>query len=213
MPKLLIATGNKGKVRELEALLESLDLELVMPKDLGLALEVEETGSTYAENAALKARAFAQASGLVSLADDSGLEVDALGGAPGLYSARYGAPIPPFSEKKGGEKEGGRPTDADRRAYLLHNLRAHPRPWTARFHATIAIAAPDGRVRFAEGVCPGEIIPEERGAGGFGYDPIFMLAGSGKTMAELGMDEKNRLSHRARAVQAAVPILEELLGV
>jgi len=199
MPKLLIATGNKGKLRELEALLKDLGLELVMPKDLGLALEVEETGSTYAENAALKARAFAQASGLVSLADDSGLEVEALGGAPGLYSARY-SPLPGAS-------------DSDRRAYLLQNLLGHPRPWTARFHAAIAIAAPDGRVRFAEGTCPGEIIPEARGAGGFGYDPIFMLAGLGKTMAELEMGEKNRLSHRARAVQAAVPILKELLEV
>ncbi len=199
MLKLLIATGNRGKLRELEALLKDLDLELVMPKDLGLTLEVEETGSTYAENAALKARAFAQASGLVSLADDSGLEVEALGGAPGLYSARY-SPLPGAS-------------DSDRRAYLLQNLRAHPRPWTARFHATIAIAAPDGRVRFAEGICPGEIIPEARGMGGFGYDPIFMLDDLGKTMAELGMDEKNRLSHRARAVQAAIPVLKEILGL
>ncbi|MEW5827590.1 MAG: non-canonical purine NTP pyrophosphatase, partial [Chloroflexota bacterium] len=109
--------------------------------------------------------------------------------------------------------DGGGWTDADRRAYLLHNLGGHPRPWAARFHAAIAIAAPDGRIRFAEGICPGEIIPEERGAGGFGYDPIFMLAGLGKTMAELGMDEKNRLSHRARAVQAAIPALKEILGL
>jgi XTP/dITP diphosphohydrolase len=199
MPKLLIATGNRGKVLELETLLKNLGLELVVPKDLGLALEVAETGSTYAENAELKARTFAQASGLVSLADDSGLVVEALGGAPGLYSARY-SPMPGAS-------------DSDRRAYLLQNLRGHPRPWTAHFHATIAIAAPDGLVRFAEGICPGEIIPEERGAGGFGYDPIFMLAELGKTMAELDMDEKNRLSHRARAVQAAAPILTELLGI
>jgi XTP/dITP diphosphohydrolase len=103
-------------------------------------------------------------------------------------------------------------TDADRRAYLLHNLRHASRPWTARFCATVAIAAPDGDVRLAEGDCPGEIIPEERGAGGFGYDPIFLLPDLGKTMAELPAAHKNRVSHRARAIHNARPILDALLG-
>jgi len=195
-PRLLIATNNKGKVDELLDLLNDMNLDLVTPADINLELDVHEDGLTYAENAAKKASAFARASGLVSLADDSGLEVDALDGAPGLYSARYSA-------KPGAQ-------DADRRAYLLEKLRAKPRPWTARFHATIAIASPEGGVQILEGMCRGEIIPEERGAGGFGYDPIFLLTELGKTMAELSMDEKNRLSHRARAVQNAKPVLRKI---
>jgi XTP/dITP diphosphohydrolase len=197
--RLLIATNNRGKLEELQALLQGLPIELALPADIGLTLEVEEDGRTYAENASKKAVAFARASGLVSLADDSGLEVDALGGAPGLYSARY-------SPKPGA-------TDADRRARLLAALHGKPRPWTARFHATVAVAVPDGPVRLAEGNCAGEIIPEERGAGGFGYDPVFLLPGRGLTMAELAADEKNRLSHRARAVEAAMPILKNVFGL
>ncbi len=196
--QLLIATNNKGKVIEIQALLADIDYELVTPAQINLNLEVEEDGATYAENAAKKAVAFARASGLISLADDSGLEVDALGGAPGLHSARY-------SLKPGA-------SDADRRAYLLQNLRGEPRPWMARFRATVAVATPQGDVELTEGTCPGEIIPEERGMGGFGYDPIFLLQDIGLTMAELSMDEKNRLSHRARAVLAARPILMKFLG-
>ena len=198
MKKLLIATNNKGKVKELRDLLKGVDVELVMPADINLDLDVVEDGHTYAENATKKALAFAQASNMISLADDSGLEVDALDGAPGLYSARY-------SPKPGA-------SDADRRAYLLENLKDKPRPWTAHFHATIAIATPDKTVQLAEGKCYGEIIPEERGTGGFGYDPIFLFPELGKTMAELEMEQKNRLSHRARAVMNAMPILEKLLG-
>jgi XTP/dITP diphosphohydrolase len=196
MNKLLIATNNAGKVRELQELLKGLDVQLVTPADIDLVLDVVEDGNTYQENAAKKAIAFAQASGLISLADDSGIEVDALAGAPGLYSARY-------SPKQGAD-------DADRRAYLLQNLQDKPRPWTAHFHATIAIARPNGEVQFSEGNCYGEIIPEERGSGGFGYDPIFLLPEFGRTTAELDMDEKNRLSHRARAVINALPILQKL---
>jgi XTP/dITP diphosphohydrolase len=122
--------------------------------------------------------------------------VDALDGAPGLHSARY-ASLP-------------NATDADRRAILLLNLSRNPRPWVARFRATVAIASPGRGVRTVEGVCPGEIIPEERGEGGFGYDPIFRLEGSDKTMAELDMEEKNRLSHRGQALRKAVPVLIEL---
>lgn len=197
MIKLLLATNNHGKLKEFLHIYQGLPVELVIPSQLNLVLEVEESGSTYAENAALKARAFAEASGLFSLADDSGLEVDALGGQPGVHSARY-ATLPGAD-------------DANRRKYLLKNLRGKPRPWIARFRCVIAIGIPGGEVLFAEGVCPGEIIPEERGEQGFGYDPIFLLPEMGLTMAELPVDEKNRLSHRARAAMAAEPILRSLL--
>ena len=200
MKSLLIATNNQGKIKELHELLDDLGIDLVTPAQIGLDLDVVEDGHTYAENAAKKAVAFAHASGLISLADDSGLEVDALDGAPGLYSARYGS--------TNGEKL----SDAGRRQYLLGKLQGKPRPWTAHFHATIAIAIPNGDVQLAEGICPGEIIPEERGSGGFGYDPIFLLPELGKTMAELGMDEKNRLSHRARAVMNARGVLRQLFA-
>jgi XTP/dITP diphosphohydrolase len=200
MPKLLIATENKGKMRELQELLSELPgIELILPSQLGIVLNVEETGSTYAENAALKARAYCEAGRMITLADDSGLEVYALDGAPGIYSARY-------SSKPGA-------TDADRRAFLLENLKSKPRPWLAHFHAAIAIALPGGEVRIAEGDCPGEIISEERGSNGFGYDPIFLLNEQGLTMAELGENEKNRLSHRARAIANAESILKEVLGI
>jgi XTP/dITP diphosphohydrolase len=196
MNKLLIATNNKGKVKELQDLLKDAGLELVTPADINLNLDVEEDGETYAENATKKAIAFAHASRLISLADDSGLEVDALGGAPGLYSARY-------HPKPGAN-------DADRRAYMVENLRGNPRPWTAHFHATIAIAVPDQDVHIVEGNCYGEIIPEERGTGGFGYDPIFLFPELNKTMAELAMEEKNRLSHRAKAAINAIPFLKRI---
>lgn len=203
MKKLLIATGNRGKLFEIRALFEELgflaaqQVELLIPSMLGLQLEVEESGVTYDENATLKALAFARASQLLTLADDSGLEVDVLGGLPGIRSAR-------FSPKTGA-------TDADRRQYLLERLQAFPRPWLAHFHCTVALAWPSGEVRFAQGDCPGEVIPEERGTNGFGYDPIFLLHELGLTMAELSMAQKNQLSHRARAVRAALPILLESL--
>lgn len=201
MTKLLLASGNVGKLREIQAILaeegiQTPSLELILPAQLGIQLDVKEDGANYAENAAKKARAYAKASGLAVLADDSGLEVDALDGQPGLYSARY-APWP-------------HATDADRRRYLLQNLQDKPRPWTAHFHCTVAIAAPDSEMAYAEGNCPGVIIPEERGTNGFGYDPIFLLPDLDLTMAELPMAQKNRLSHRARAVHAALPILKRL---
>ncbi len=197
MYKLLIATGNRGKVKELQILLTRLDVQLFIPKDLGLDLEVVEDGLTYEENAAKKALAYSRVSGMIALADDSGLEVDALNGAPGLYSARY-SPLP-------------QATDADRRAYLLKNLESKPRPWNAHFHATIAISAPGHPVLFAEGNCHGQITPEERGENGFGYDPIFYINELGRTVAELSMNEKNSLSHRALAINNAIPILEKIL--
>ena len=211
MAKILIASNNPGKLVEIQALLtpESglRDVELVMPREQGLALDVVEDGHTYAENAALKAMAYYRAlpsaapgalQRPIILADDSGLEVDALGGEPGLHSARYL----------------GRPgaTDADRRAFLLQNLVGKPRPWRAHFHCTVALVSPRGELVFADGDCPGEIIPNERGTHGFGYDPIFLLTDSGLTMAELSMEQKNRLSHRALAVLAAIPTLKKWLG-
>jgi len=196
MKRLLVATNNPGKLREMLSLLEDLHLDIVTPQGIGIQLEPEENGSTYAENASLKARAFTQASGLVTMADDSGLEVDALAGAPGIRSARF-SPLP-------------HATDADRRAYLLGLLQDYPPPWKAHFHCTVAIATPQDEIYFAQGDYPGVIITQERGTNGFGYDPIFLLEETGLTMAELPMDEKNRLSHRARAVKAAIPILMKL---
>jgi XTP/dITP diphosphohydrolase len=197
MTGLLIATTNPGKIVEIQDLLEDLPFHLLLPADLGIRLEVAETGGTYAENAALKAVAYCAASGILTLADDSGLEVAALDGAPGLHSARY-SPQP-------GAK------DADRRALLLKNLAGKPQPWLARFVCAVVIAAPGQPLQLAEGECRGEILPEERGDNGFGYDPIFYLVGLGRTMAELTRSEKNTLSHRARAVQAALPVLRGFL--
>ena len=198
MKRLLIATNNQGKVREFQELLAGSGIDFVTPAQINLQLEVEEDGTTYQQNAGKKAIAFANASGLISLADDSGLEVEALGGAPGLYSARY-------SPKPGAK-------DKDRRDFLLENLKDKPRPWKAHFHATIAIGIPNGAVQFAGGDCFGAIISAERGSGGFGYDPIFFIPELGKTMAEFSMDEKNHLSHRARALMAAMPILQSVLS-
>jgi XTP/dITP diphosphohydrolase len=196
--KLLLASYNQGKLHELQALLTDVPVDLISPASLNLSLDVVEDGLTYQENAARKALAFAQASGYLSLADDSGLEVDALEGQPGLYSARF-SPIPGA-------------TDRDRRVLLLQKVQNKHRPWVARFRCVIALAAPAGKLYFSEGVCPGEIIPEERGQNGFGYDPIFLLPDLGKTMAELSMEEKNRLSHRARAVLAAKGVLRQLVS-
>jgi XTP/dITP diphosphohydrolase len=193
MTKLLLGTENPGKIREINSLLQEVDADLVIPGDLGLALHLEESGQTYAENASRKALIYSKASGLLTLADDSGLEVDALNGAPGLYSARY-------SPKTGA-------TDKDRRDYLLKQLRGFSRPWLARFHCAVVLAAPEGVIHVADGVCPGEIIPDERGESGFGYDPIFLVENMERTMAELSMAEKNQISHRGKAIEAVIPIL------
>jgi len=198
MIRLLVATNNRGKLSEILSLLDGLSLEIITPKNLGITLDVTETGNTYEENASLKALAFPHASGLVALADDSGLEVDALHGLPGIRSARF-SPLP-------------KATDADRRTYLLDLLKDYPRPWNAHFHCTVAIATPEVEIYFTQGDCPGEIIPFERGTNGFGYDPIFLLPEVGLTMAELSMGEKNLHSHRARAIKAAIPILLNVLS-
>ena len=197
MTRLLVATNNRGKLSEILSLLDGLSLDIITPEKIGITLDVAENGNTYEENASLKALAFARASGLVTLADDSGLEVDALDGLPGVRSARF-SPLP-------------NATDADRRTYLLNLLKVHPHPWTTHFHCTVAIATPEEEIYFYQGNCPGEIIALERGTNGFGYDPIFLLPEVGLTMAELSMSEKNLLSHRARAIKAAIPTLLDIL--
>ena len=195
MLKLLLATTNPGKLRELRALFALPGLVLTDPGQIALRLEVEETGSTYVENARLKALAHAGASGLWTVADDTGLEVDALGGAPGLLSARAG------------------PDDQLRRQALLRALRSLPRPWRAQFRCGLVLAGPLGSVDEAEGSVAGEVVPEARGSDGFGYDPIFLVQGTGKTMAELDLRTKNQISHRARASQALRPRLLVRLGL
>jgi XTP/dITP diphosphohydrolase len=182
--QILLGSNNPGKLEELRVLLGGMtDLELISPAALNLSINVDEDGVTYKENASLKAKVYAAASGLPSLADDSGLEVEALGGEPGLHSARTA------------------PTAAERRAILLRRLAEKPKPWRAVFRSTLALALSSGEVHTAEGECLGEISPFERGSGGFGYDPIFIVDGTGRTMAELTMEEKNRLSHRAKAIE------------
>jgi XTP/dITP diphosphohydrolase len=198
MIKLLLATNNLGKLKELMSLLDGLNMELLSPADLNRHIKVKERGITYLENAVLKAAIFAQASQTWVLADDSGLEVDALDGAPGLYSARY-APQPGANDK-------------DRRRYLVQNLESYPRPWKAAFHSVVALVGPEGSPIVTRGTCRGEIIPEGRGMSGFGYDRIFQLEGSDKTMAELRAEQKNKVSHRARAINKLIPVLEGLLS-
>jgi XTP/dITP diphosphohydrolase len=197
MTRLCIGTTNRGKQRELLELLGDWPGEIVFPQQLGLALEVAETGQTFAENAAQKARAYARAAGMPALADDSGLEVDALGGAPGVQSARYAGPGA---------------SDEDRYRKLLAELEGVPlERRTARFRCAVAVAHPDGRVAIAEGTCEGRIAFAPRGRNGFGYDPVFLVSGRGMTMAELPPEIKNQISHRARALRAARPLLDALL--
>ena len=194
--QLVIASGNPGKILEIKAILQGLDIKIISAVELGINLEVKETGATYSENARLKAIAYQSATEQMVLADDSGLEVDVLNGAPGIYSARY-SPKPHAS-------------DADRRTYLLEQLGNKPHPWTAHFHCTAVLAKPDGELIETVGQCDGEIITEKRGNGGFGYDPIFYLPEQCATMAEIPESLKNRISHRALALLAMLPILNQL---
>jgi XTP/dITP diphosphohydrolase len=187
--RLLVATNNPGKVGEYDDLLAGLGFDLCGLAEMGLDTQVEETGQTFAENAQLKALVYGRASRLLTLADDSGLEVEALGGAPGVYSARYAG--------KGA-------TDADRYHKLLTALEGVP--WekrAARFRCVIALAWPDGRVETFEGQCDGVIALEPKGTNGFGFDPVFYMPEHGCTMAELPTEVKNRISHRARAAALA----------
>ena len=192
-PRLLIATTNKGKLLEIRTLLAGLPLLLFTPDEIEPALTVAETGTSYAENALIKSLAYHSATGLPVLADDTGLEVDALAGAPGLHSARF-SPLPGA-------------TDADRRQLLLKTLTGSPRPWKARFQCAVSVIIPGAEPRLFKGSVEGEIIDDERGEHGFGYDRLFWIPEAGKTMAELDLEEKNRFSHRAMAVKAAIPYL------
>ena len=203
MTTLLIATNNQGKLVELRELLADLPLDLVTLRDVGISVEVEETGDTFTANAILKAVQYGQMADLRTLADDSGLEVDALGGEPGVHTARYGAP--------------DARSHRDRYLLLLRNLEGVP--WerrTARFRCVIALATPrfdsedEADVQTVEGVLEGYIAFEPAGEGGFGYDPVFYVPEFGCTLAELPADVKNRVSHRGQAVQAARPLLAAL---
>lgn len=198
MHKLLIATHNPNKLRQFHALLTDLPLEVTSLETEGVTHDVEETGTTFAENAILKARSYAAMTGLWTWADDSGLEVDALEGRPGVYSARYGGP--------------GR-SDQERYLLLLDELKAIPRPaWTARYHCVVAIALPDGRVYTADATVEGIITDQPRGSNGFGYDPIFYIPEFDATLAELSSETVYRISHRARATAKAKTLLHELLA-
>ena len=187
--RLVIATGNGGKLREYRELLAGAGLELV-----AFGGEVDEVGETYAANATLKADSACAQLSLPALGDDSGVEVEALDGFPGIRSARLG------------------PTQKERTAELLRRLRGKPRPWTARFVCFIALAVGGGPTQVFEGECRGEIVPEWRGEAGFGYDPIFLVPGTGKTFGEMAPEEKRLYSHRARAVRALLEsgVLERL---
>jgi XTP/dITP diphosphohydrolase len=177
--RLVIASGNTGKIAEYRDLLAGSGVDLIAHDT-----EVDEVGGTYAENAQLKAEAAAKQSGLPSVGDDSGIEVEALGGFPGVNSARVAL------------------TPKERIVELLRRLEGIPRPWKARFVCVIALAAPGKETQFFEGECRGEVIPETRGEAGFGYDPIFLVPGTGKTFGEMRPDEKRKYSHRAAAARA-----------
>ena len=187
MRALLLATTNHHKLAEFRTIFSDIPFKLLSLNDIKLDIDVEETGTTFAENAELKARVYAQASGLLSLADDSGLEIDALGGAPGVYSARFA----------------GKDTSyAERFRLILQQMQGLPvEQRSARFRCSIALAEPSGYYRIVEGVIEGRIADTPFGDHGFGFDPIFLVPELGKTTAELSPDEKNRISHRGRAAQ------------
>ena len=197
--KLLVATHNQGKVQEFAEMLADLEIEWLSLDDVEVTFDVAETGQTFQENAVLKAQAYAGETGLLTLADDSGLEVDALGGKPGIYTARYG---------------GAGLTHEERYQLLLRNMAGVPLPErTARFRCVIALAGPDGTVLgVSDGVCEGLIGETAVGDQGFGYDPVFYLQERGLTMAQLDSAEKHQISHRGRALRAIEPLLREVLG-
>lgn len=195
---VVLATDNPGKAREVRTILAGLPLRLETPAELGIRAKVRETGQTFEENAVLKALTYAVLAGRPAIADDSGLEVPALGGAPGIHSARYAG-------------EGA--SDRDRIEKLLRELaKAGTADRRAVFRCVAALATPDGRVWTRTGELWGEIAPEPRGEGGFGYDPVFLVPELGRTLAELSVEEKNALSHRGRAFRALAGLLAELVG-
>lgn len=182
--ELIIATQNPGKVREIQEILKGLNCQIIPISELYPDFDVEEDGQTYAENASKKALAAARLTGRWAIADDSGLEVKALDGAPGVFSARFGGKSLPQSERN------------NRILKALQGISDR----SARFVCVIALATPEGQVKMVEGICEGSIGFEERGEAGFGYDPIFVVEGSDKTMAELSSEVKNKISHRAKAL-------------
>lgn len=195
----MLATRNPGKVREIAAIYHDLGVRLSALDEWPGAGVLPEDGATYADNAAGKALAAARATGCPALADDSGVEIDALGGGPGARSRRL---------------LGEAASDDDRNAFVLAQLTGLPASQrTARYRAAVAVATPDGRVEVFEGVVEGAITDAPRGAGGFGYDPIFEIAGEGRTMAEVPVERKNEVSHRARALRAARAAVVRALGL
>ena len=194
--KFVLATHNPGKLREMSAILAELGVEVVSPKDLGITVDVEETGDTFAENAMLKAKAICAASGLPAIADDSGLCVDALNGGPGVYSARYG---------------GEGLDDRGRYMLLLNNLRGQTTR-AAHFSCAIACAFPNGGELTAEGRCDGTIAFAPMGEGGFGYDPVFFYPPLAKTFGQLTAEEKSAISHRGKALKDFSAKLATYLG-
>lgn len=198
--RIVVATGNPGKLAELDRILDGLDVELVPMTDLGLPSPVED-GDTFEANALIKARAASEATGLAALADDSGLEVDALGGAPGVHSARYA------------DDEDAEAGDLANNRKLVRELQGVPEvERTARFVCVAALVAPDGRSWTARGTMEGHVVDEPRGEGGFGYDPHFVSAGDTRTNAELAPDDKDARSHRGAAFRAIRPDVEALAG-
>ena len=186
--KFVLATHNPGKLAEMKAILSGLGVEVVSPAEAGVEVDVEETGTTFAENAMLKAKAICAAAGLPAIADDSGVCVDALNGGPGVYSARYG---------------GEELDDRKRRLLLLRNLRGQTTR-AAHFTCAVACAFPDGDTLTAEGRCDGAIAFAPLGEGGFGYDPVFLIPEKGKTFGQLSPEEKSAISHRGKALAAFV---------
>ena len=193
--KLVLASRNEKKLTEMRDILSHMGVEVCLQADVGVDVDVEETGTTFEENSLLKARAVMEASGLPAIADDSGLCVDALNGAPGVYSARYGG--------EGLDDEG-------RYRLLLDNMRGQPR--AAKFVSVITCCFPGGEVLTARGECPGTIAFAPQGEGGFGYDPVFFLPQLKKTFAQLTPEEKNAISHRGKALEVFRGVLEEYLG-
>ena len=194
--KAVLASKNQNKLAEISKIVAQFGIELVLQSELGLDIDVDETGETFEENSMLKARAVMEASGMPAIADDSGLMVDALDGAPGVYSARYGG-----SHDR---------TDEERYRYLLSNLENVPdEKRSAKFVSVITLLYPDGHAIVARGECPGTILHAPRGENGFGYDPVFFVTSEGKSMAELSPERKNEISHRARALQVLAARLEE----
>ena len=193
--RFVLATHNTGKLREMGEILKDFGIEVVSPRDLGITVDVEETGTTFAENAMLKAKAICKEANLPAIADDSGLCVDALNGAPGVYSARYG---------------GEGLDDKGRYMLLLSSLRGAPTR-AAHFACAVACAFPSGDTLTAEGRCDGSIAYAPLGEGGFGYDPVFLLPGTGKTFGQLTQEEKSAVSHRGRALKDFAGKLETYL--